>query len=466
MKDYTVKKLIELIHHKDLSIQEISSYYLDRIQSYDPYLNSISEINPDIDDIINRLENEENRCLLHGIPIVIKDNIQTHDKMHTTANSYALKDFIAPYDATIVRKMRAAGMVILGKANLSEFAYFMSSEGMPSGYGSLHGQVISPYDKAIDPLGSSTGSAVSVAADLIPISIGTETNGSLMAPAYKNSISSIKPSLGFVSRYGIIPISSFQDTPGPMGKTVEDCALLLDVIYGYDPKDPATDIANNYQPKFYEATKTSVKGKRIAILNYIYEDFKISKIEEKILADAKEVLTNLDAIVETIDFPLEDLDNEATLLIEFKHDINAYFKALGSSTKISSLADLIAFNKKHPKRCLVHGQSIFEAAEHTSGDLTDNDYKEIKTEQIKKARKLEQFLIDNNLDAAISTMRNSYAPIYGNPTISVPAKALTDLEPISIVFFGKKYDDEQLISIAHHYEINTNYRIPPNLEKD
>ena len=390
-KNYTVKKLIDLIKNKDITLNEISNYYLSRIDFYDQYLNSISEINPDIDNIINRLENEENRSLLHGIPVVVKDNIQTHDKMHTTANSYALKDFIAPYDATIVKKMRDAGMVILGKANLSEFAYFMSSEGMPSGYGSLHGQVISPYDKSIDPLGSSTGSAVSVAADLIPISIGTETNGSLMAPAYKNSITSIKPSLGFVSRYGIIPISSFQDTPGPMGKTVEDCALLLDVIYGYDPKDSATEITKDYQLNFYEATKSSIKGKKIAILNYVYEDFKYSKIEEDILSDAKRVLTTLGATIKTIDFPLEDLNNEATLLIEFKHDINAYFKDLRLPSKISSLASLIAFNKKHPKRCLVHGQSIFEAAENTNSDLTDSYYQEIKSEQIKKARKLEQF---------------------------------------------------------------------------
>ena len=141
----------------------------------------------------------------------------------------------------------------MGKTNLSEFAYFMSYDDMPSGYGSLNGQVVNPYHKDIDPLGSSTGSAVAVAADLIPISIGTETNGSLMAPAYKNSITSIKPSLGFVSRYGIIPISQFQDTAGPMGKTVEDCAMLLDVIYGYDPNDPATHICEHYQPKFFRS---------------------------------------------------------------------------------------------------------------------------------------------------------------------------------------------------------------------
>ncbi len=335
---------------------------------------------------------------------------------------------------------------------------------MPSGYGSLNGQVMSPYNKKIDPLGSSTGSAVSVAADLICISIGTETNGSLMAPAYKNSITSIKPSLGFVSRYGIIPVSQFQDTPGPMGKTVEDCALLLDVIYGYDPMDPATKICKSYKPSFYEATKKSIEHKKIAILNYTYKDFKYSKEEQDILNKTKTLFKSLGANVIELDFVLDNLNNEETLLIEFKHDINAYFKSVKSSCPIDSLENLIAFNQKHAKRCLVHGQSIFEAAQKTSGNLEDDHYKKIKEAQMKKAKKLENLLIKHNLDAAISPMRNSYAPIYGNPTISVPAKALTDLNPISLVFFGKMYDDENLITIAHQFETHTKYRIPPKLK--
>jgi amidase len=464
MKDYTVSTLIKKIHSKELSIYEISEYYLNRIKKYDIHLNSISEINPDLNHIIESLKKSKQKSILHGIPIVIKDNIQTNDQMHTTANSYALKDFLAPFDATIVTKLRDAGMVLLGKTNLSEFAYFMSNDDMPSGYGSLHGQVKHPYNEEIDPLGSSTGSAVSVAADLIPISIGTETNGSLMAPAYKTSITSIKPSLGFVSRYGIIPISQFQDTPGPMAKTVEDCALLLDVIYGYDPKDQATKICKSYTPSFYEATKKSIKDKKIAILNYIYKDFKYSKEEQDILNEAKILLTSLGATVVELDFELDDLNNEETLLIEFKHDINAYFESIKDSCSINSLEDLISFNQKHAKRCLVHGQSIFEAAQKTSGNLDDSHYKDIKAVQIEKAKKLENLLTKHHIDAAISTMRNSYAPIYGNPTISVPAKALIDLNPISLVFFGKKYDDENLITIAHQYEISTNYRIPPKLK--
>lgn len=464
MKDYTVKKLIHKIQSNDLSIQEISSYYINRINKFDKDLNSISEINPDLNQIINDLKQGPQKSMLHGIPIVIKDNIQTKDKLHTTANSYALKDFIAPFDATIVKKLRDSGMVLLGKTNLSEFAYFMSDEDMPSGFGSLNGQVKHPYNEKIDPLGSSTGSAVSVAADLIPISIGTETNGSLMAPALKNSITSIKPSLGFVSRYGIIPISQFQDTPGPMAKTVEDCALLLDVIYGYDQKDQATSICKSFNPSFYEATKKSIKDKKIAIINYIYKDFKYSKEEQGILDEAKNVLTSLGAKVIELDFVLDNLNNEETLLIEFKHDINAYFKSLYPQCPIESLEDLIKFNKKHAERCLVHGQSIFEGAQKTNGNLEDPHYKAIKLEQMEKAKKLEDLLIQHHLDAAISTMRNSYAPIYGSPSISVPAKALIDLNPISLVFFGKKYDDENLITIAHQYETHTNHRIPPKLK--
>ena len=465
MKEYTVKELEFLIEHKEKSISDIALYYLENIKTYDGYLNAISEVNPDIDHIIESLELKPKQSKLHGIPIIIKDNIQTKDKMHTTANSFALKDFIAPFDATIVEKLRAAGMVLLGKANLSEFAYFMSYDDMPSGYGSLNGQVVNPYDKEIDPLGSSTGSAVSVAANLIPISIGTETNGSLMAPAYKNSITSIKPSLGFVSRYGIIPISQFQDTAGPMGKTVEDCAMLLDVIYGYDPNDQATDICQSYKPNFYEATKKSIKNKKIGILNYKYKDFKYSEEDQKIIQEAKKIFTSLGATVMDIDFILEDLKNDETLLNEFHHDINHYFNSVKSSCPINSLEALIDFNQNHAERCLKYGQSIFTAAAKTSGDLNDFDYKKVKLEQMRKASKLEETLKAYGLDAAFSTIRNSYAPIFGSPTISVPAKALTDLNPVSLVFFGKKYDDETLISIAHQYEIHSNHRIPPKLEK-
>ncbi len=465
MKEKTVKDLIRELDQNHKSISDIIVYYLENIQKYDGYLNAIAEINPDIDHIIEDLELHPKKSMLHGIPIVIKDNIQTHDKMHTTANSYALKDYIAPFDATIVKKLREAGMVLLGKTNLSEFAYFMSYDDMPSGYGSLHGQVVNPYDKEIDPLGSSTGSAVSVAADLIPISIGTETNGSLMAPAYKNSITSIKPSLGFVSRYGIIPISQFQDTAGPMGKTVEDCAMLLDVIYGYDENDSSTNICKSYEPHFYEATKNHVKNKKIGILNYKYKDFKYSDEDSKIIEEAKHIFTSLGASVIEIEFELDDLRNDETLLNEFNHDLNAYFESVKDTCPIHSLKELIEFNENNKERCLKYGQSIFTGALNTSGDLQDFEYKKIKDNQMEIASKLEKTLKYYGLDAAISTIRNSYAPIYGSPTISVPAKALTDLNPISLVFFGKKYDDENLITIAHHYEVHSNHRIPPKINK-
>lgn len=461
---YTLKALSDLLESEQISIKDITDYYLNRIKTYDKYLNSIAEINPDIHKLIRDGEHADKNSILHGLPIIIKDNIQTKDHMHTTANSYALKDFIAPFDATIVEKLKEAGMIILGKANLSEFAYFMSRDDMPSGFGSLHGQVKHPYNKKIDPLGSSTGSAVSVAADLIPISIGTETNGSLMAPAYKNSITSIKPSLGFVSRYGIIPISQFQDTAGPMAKTVEDCALLLDIIYGYDPNDSATEVCKQYKPEFYKATKKSVKGKKIAILNYKYKNFEYSKEEKIILKNTKNLFLSLGADVIELDFDLDDLDNEKTLLIEFKHDLNKYFNSLNGKCPISSLENLIAFNKQHKTICLKHGQSIFEDAQNTDGNLENPEYTKIKAIQMHKAKKLEDLLTTHHLDAALSTVRNSYAPIFGNPSITVPAKALKDLTPISLFFFGKKYDDQNLITIANQYEIHTNHRIPPKLK--
>lgn len=464
MKEYTLVELITLLNEKTFTSCDLVNMYLKQIQTFDPKLNAIAEINPDALAIAKErdLERESGkiRSQLHGIPILIKDNINTNDLMHTTASSLALADLHANYNATIVDQLNDAGAVILGKTNLSEFAYFMSTEKMPSGYGSRHGQVKNPYNEKIDPLGSSTGSAVAVAAHMIPIAIGTETNGSLMAPAYQNSIVSMKPTLGMVSRHGIIPISFDQDTAGPMAKTVADCAILLQNISGYDPLDPITKDAIIYKDGLAESYLKDVKGLRVGLVsfsNYPYKDEDIA-----ILNEARQTFEAQGVEVVDISIELENLKNFDTLTYEFKEGINQYLKSVSGQTRMKSLEDIIQFNLEDPERRLKYGQNILVESNETKG-LLDPHYIEMKKEKLEKASLFQKILMTHQLDALMSTYWLSFAPMFGNPSICVPAKALIDETPKSIVFVGKKWDDKTLIAIAHHYEIATKHRIPPNM---
>jgi amidase len=465
MKEYSLVELITMLNENKLTSCDLVNMYLKQIQTIDPKLNAIAEINPDALSIaLERDQERQNgkiRSRIHGIPILIKDNINTNDLMHTTASSLALADLHANYDATVVTKLKDAGAIILGKTNLSEFAYFMSTEKMPSGYGSRHGQVKSPYHKKIDPLGSSTGSAVAVAANMIPVSIGTETNGSLMAPAYQNSIVSIKPTLGMVSRHGIIPISFDQDTAGPMAKTVADCAILLESITGYDPQDPITKDAIIYNDGIADSYLKDIKGMRVGIIsfsNYPYKDEDVA-----ILNEARQKVEKQGVKVIDLSIELENLKNFDTLTYEFKDGINHYLKTVSGQTRMKSLDDIINFNLKDPERRLKYGQNILVESNETTG-LNDPHYIEMKKEKLEKASLFQKLLIEHHLDALMSTYWLSFAPMFGNPSICVPAKALIDETPKSIVFVGKKWDDKTLIAIAHHYEISTNHRIPPHIE--
>lgn len=467
MKELTLQTLIEDLRTGKTTSAKLVKSYLRRIKKYDTVLNAVAELNPDALKIAKAMDLEALqtgfRSPMHGIPILIKDNINTHDSMHTTANSFALADLLAPYDATIVEKLRAAGAVILGKANLSEFAYFMSYDKMPSGFGSRNGQVKNPYDFRIDPLGSSTGSAVALAANMIPVAIGTETNGSLMAPAYQNSVVAIKPTFGMVSRYGIIPIAIHQDIAGPMARTVADCAILLDILQGADARDAYTAEPPMNQKPYAKAIDRPVHGKRIGILKlsrYVYDPE-----EQAILDEAKSKFEAMGVRVETVEVESYKFNNTASMLVEFKQGLNEYLKTVQGSTKMTSLADIIEFNKVHRERCLQYGQSILEAAQKTSGDLNDSEYEAFRIKEWNEANLFERLMAERQIDALISTIWTSYAPIAGNPSICVPAKALNDLKPRSIILVGKKWDDATLIALAHAYEQATRHRIPPQLDK-
>lgn len=457
----TAYDLITDLEKGRASSVDLVDYYLARIERYDGYLNSISEIDPQAREIARALDEERKtkgpRSSLHGIPILIKDNIQTTDGLHTTASSLALADFKAPYEATVITRLREAGMIILGKTNLSEFAYFMSYDDMPSGYGSKSGQVMSPYHPKIDPLGSSTGSAVAVAADLIPLSIGTETNGSLMAPAYQNQIVSIKPTLGLVSRYGIIPVSSKQDTAGPMAKNVRDAALLLEYMVGPDAQDEMTLHAP--AKKVYRVQGRSLEGMRVGLLEMANHDY--DQEERDILNEAKSVLESEGVFVETVPFKPQSIPNHQTLVHEFKHDLNQYLSSVKRYSKMTSLSDIIAFNKEDPKRRLRYGQSIFEEADKTKGDLSDPFYLMKRERFLKEANRFENIMKRRGLSALLHTSWTSHAPIAGNPSVVVPARPLVDLKPRSLVFVGRRFEDDVLIEIAHAYESKTKHRLPP-----
>ncbi len=466
MNEMTIVSLNEQFERGTLTSVQLVQHCLDRIAKIDPLLNSVAELNPDALKIAHQMDEERKtkgpRSLMHGIPLLIKDNINTHDQMHTTANSLALSDLKAPYDASIVTQLRNAGAIILGKANLSEFAYFMGDEKMPSGYGSLHGQVKHPYNTEIDPLGSSTGSAVSVAADLVPVSIGTETNGSLMAPAYMNGIVSMKPTLGMVSRYGIIPISAKQDTAGPMGKTVRDCAILLDILAKEDSKDPVTKDAHFGRKQLSEAWMRPVKGMKVGLL--FITQYPYSDEEKHILEEVRKVLTSQGVDVLDIPFEAKRVENHKALVYDFKHDLNHYLKSVKGYTQMNSLSDIIFFNTIDPERRMRYGQSLLIESNETSGDLEDPVYLNMRKLQETETRRFEDIMHEQGLSALISTLWTSYAPVYGNPCITVPGKAIVDKKPIGVVFVGKKFDDANLIAIAHAYEQKTKHRIPPVFE--
>lgn len=387
---------------------------------------------------------------LHGIPMVIKDNILYRDGTPTTANAFSLHDLIPPFSAWIVEKLIESGAIILGKANLSEFAYFMSYDDMPSGYGSMYGQVKHPFDEKIDPYGSSTGSAVAVKLGIVDISLGTETNGSLMAPAYQTQIVSFKPSFGMVSKHGIIPISLTQDTAGPMAHTVQDCAIIMDTIASEDHNDFST--LNLKRPKaFSDDLDVPIKPSKIGLITFQekpYQDANLDVVNKALLT-----LKNMGHEVVSIPIDTLDLSNDPTLLIEFKYAINQFLSQVKGSTNMTSLEDIILFNQKNERRCLRYGQSILTKANETSGQMDDAIYLKLREDLLEKASLFEKLMIEKNLIAVMAPLWMGFAPIYGNPSVCIP-EGVYEGVPKAMVFVGKKYDDHMLLRLTHQYQIN------------
>lgn len=488
LDEMTVAEMQRQMREGQLTAVGLVRQYLDRIEKIDrngPTLRSVIELNPDAMQIAAAMDKERKngkvRGPLHGIPVLLKDNIDTADRMKTTAGSLALMDNVAKDDAFIVKKLRDAGAVILGKTNLSEWANFRSTRSS-SGWSSRGGQTRNPYVLDRSPCGSSSGSAVAVAANLCAVAVGTETNGSIACPASMNGVVGIKPTVGLVSRTGIIPISKTQDTAGPFGRTVADAATLLGAIASPDPADPPR-IATESLPADYTTflDPAGLKGKRIGVEKSLLKrhegiDRLLQKALEQMRAQGAE-------IVEVEFMKTQNLPGAESHLLqyEFKDGINRYLSRSGG--KIKSLEGLIAFNKANAAKTMPHfGQELFEICQG-KGDLNSKEYKEALERINSVAGALTDIFDKNKLDALCGpatgpswcidpvngdfwTGYGSYGPaaISGFPSITLPMGMLDGL-PSGISFLGRAYAEPELIRIAYAYEQASKNRIKPEFKK-
>ncbi len=492
--EVTIAELQSWMASGKTTARELVRLYQQRIDSIDrhgPKVNSVLELNPDAEAIAAALDEERRkkgpRGPLHGIPMLLKDNIDTHDKMHTTAGSLALLGSTPPLDATVAKRLRDAGVVLLGKLNLSEWANFRSTNSS-SGWSGRGGQCLNPYALDRTPCGSSSGSGASVAANLCAAALGTETDGSILCPAGTNMVVAIKPTLGLTSRAGVIPIAHSQDTVGPFGRTVADAATVLGAMVGVDPRDPDTSASAG---KFFTdytqfLDPHGLKGARIGVMRQVFAGFqdKVDVIYNQAIDAMKKAGAT---IVDPADLPdvqtiASSPDELTVLLFEFKQDLNKYLAARGDPT-IHTLQDLIDFNNAHAKEEMpFFGQEIFLLSQAV--DLNDpatiaayqaaldNDHHLGRDQGIDAA--LQQFnldalvaptnavpwkidLLDGDHDLGGSSTPTSLA---GYPAINVPAGFSFGL-PVGITFMGTAWSEPTLIKLASGFEAVTQARKPP-----
>jgi amidase len=467
----------------------ITQDYLDWIAAVDkkgPAINAIIELSPDALGVAQRLDGQRlldpPRGPLHGIPVLVKDNLDTHDRMMTTAGSLALLGSVPSQDSFVVQKLREAGAVLLGKTNLSEWANFRGNSST-SGWSGRGGLTRNPYALDRNPSGSSSGSAAAVAANFCAVAIGTETDGSIISPSTVCGIVGLKPTVGLVSRGGIVPISHSQDTAGPMGRSVRDVAILLGAIVGEDPRDPATKESagksHNDYTKFLDAD--GLRGARIGIARRMFRGRgKASQAIDAAIARMKELGA---VLIDPLDIPsqgkLGNAEHEV-LLYEFKHGINTYLASLGPRAPMRSLADLIAFNAKHADEELRYfGQETFIQAQE-KGPLTEQTYLDAVERCRRFARKegIDAVMDEHRLDAIVAPSggpagktdliygdrdvggSSSLAAVAGYPNITVPAGNVMGL-PLGISFFGRAYSEPTLLKLAYAFEQATKARIAP-----
>ena len=494
LDETTVADLQRKMASGELTARRLTEAYLGRIAALDrqgPELRSVIETNPEALPIADALDAERKakgpRGPLHGIPVLVKDNVDTADRMTTTAGSLVLEGSTPPRDAHVVARLREAGAVILGKANLSEWANFRSSRSV-SGWSARGGQCRNPYALDRNPCGSSSGSGVAVSANLAPLAVGTETDGSIVCPSTNCGIVGIKPTVGLVSRAGIIPISHTQDTAGPMARTVADAAALLTALAGMDPRDPATATAAGKGPGSSARTDYTkaldpqgLRGARIGVARNLAG---FHPDTDRLFDEAVAEMRRRGAeTVDPADVPnvkeLGDPEFEV-LLYEFKASLETYFTSLGPKAPVKTLADAIAFNDRNREREMpFFGQEIFLKAVE-KGPLTTPAYREALDKCARLSRKegLDAVLDQHRLDALVAPTgapawvidpvsgdhyvggNSTPAAVSGYPSITVPMGFVFGL-PVGLSFIGRAWSEAALVCLAFAFEQATKHRHPP-----
>jgi amidase len=491
LAEATVAQLQQAMAGGERTARSIAELYLERIAQLDrqgPRLGSIIELNPAALAIADALDAERRagttRGPLHGIPALIKDNIETADKMSTTAGSLVLEGVIARQDATLVQRLRAAGVVLLGKTNLSEWANFRSTRAF-SGWSGRGGQCRNPYALDRSPCGSSSGSGAAIAANLCAIAVGTETDGSIVCPSATTGIVGIKPTVGLVSRAGIIPLAASQDTAGPMCRSVADAALLLAALVSEDPADPrdgATAAAAGKVADYAAALDTSgLRGARIGVAReYFGYHPGVDALVEVAIAVMRQQGAEIIDPVELNDSPALGRAETEVLLYEFKDGLNAYLAGLGPAAPVRSLAELIKANRKLAEREMpFFGQELFEQAQ-AKGSLDDAGYKDARATclRLSRAEGIDAVMDQHQLDALIAPTNgpawtidpmngdhfiggsSTPAAVAGYPSITVPA-GLTGSLPVGLSLFGRAFSEATLIKLAYAYEQASHARREP-----
>ncbi len=491
LPEWTISDLQERMGSGELTARRLAELYTERIAEIDkdgPYINSVIELNPDALEIADSLDAERRagkiRGPLHGIPILIKDNIDTADRMQTTAGSLALEGHIAARDAFIVKQLRRAGALILGKTNLSEWANFRSDHSV-SGWSSRGGLTRNPYALDRSASGSSSGSGAAVASNLCAAAVGTETDGSIISPSHANGIVGIKPTLGLLSRSGIIPIAHSQDTPGPMARSVADAAILLGAMIGIDGRDKATSLSRKRSFSNYSRFlhRDGLKGARIGVArNMAGTNPRVIKILEHCI----EVLRHLDAIVvDPADVPNYDKFSKTELEVlqyEFKTDLNKYLKSVNGTAAVRSLQDVIKFNEENSHRVMPYfGQEYMLTAQEKKS-LREQKYRDALIKNLRLTRregidavmrkhKLAALIVPSGAPARLIDLVNgdahdwdgestSPAAVAGYPHITVPAGHIFGL-PVGISFFAQAWQEPALIRFAYAFEQATQFRRQP-----
>ncbi|XVF45484.1 hypothetical protein PTKIN_Ptkin02bG0210300 [Pterospermum kingtungense] len=482
IKEATVHDLQLAFAKGQLTSRQLVEFYIEEIHRLNPLLRGVIEVNPDALYQADKADKDRKAKSpgaslggLHGIPILLKDNIATKDKMNTTAGSLALLGSIVPRDAGVVTRLRKSGAIILGKASLSEWAHYRDNNA-PSGWCAVSGQGRNPYNLSADPCGSSSGSAISVAANMAAVTLGTETDGSILCPSNNNAVVGIKPTVGLTSRAGVIPITPRQDTVGPMCRTVADAVYVLDAIAGLDYNDKATIEASKYVPRggYKQFLKPDgLKGKRLGLLRELFDlgnETFFTKVFERhfntlrqrgaVLVDKIDISKFAAAYSSNVDY------ESIAMAAEFKLAINSYLQELVVS-RVRSLKDLIAFNNKYSnsEKTKEYGQQLFLDAEATNG--IGKKEKEALLNLAKMSRDgFEKLMIENKLDALLTPFA-SYSYILargGYPGIIVPAGYDVEAMPFGLCFGGLKGSEPKLIEIAYDFEQATKIRKPPSFK--